>query len=130
MSQESEPQKSLPQALQIKNDVKEEIAKRNGDPRQKIVERLVQAEIDRRTEILSNGLDRHNQLVGEEKKLRPSHNYVDANNEKVVFWEEKEKKKKDELAGKIEKLNGLIDKCILEPTSDAYEKLSNFLKKK
>lgn len=102
-----------------------------ADIRERVIESLAEAELSRRTEILSSALRKSDDLAGELKKIKPSHSLgvnPETGKEDVRFSKadfEKQKKASE----KLEKLNKAIDAVIDSPSGETYGKLKDVVAK-
>lgn len=125
---EEAPKPALPEAVNLQNSVKERLDEsERGDRsvRERVVEALVEEELERRAGVLSAALVRRKDAEAALRKIKPDQTTFAADGtETSVFSKEKfqERKKAQE---RLTKLDAAIDKVIAEPSAEAYKKLGD-----
>ena len=126
----------LPAAVQLQNDVKEQV-KATDTPgisicvRKRVVNQLAEAEIVRRTQVLTDALTKRSVLARELKKFKPTLSQgVDEETGKESFkFTKSDFDGRKKATEKLAKLDAAIGKVIEEPTADAYGKLKDIASK-
>ena len=112
-----------PAAVQIKLEARTSIASRAGEVRETIVRRLADAEIERRTEILSKKLGERDALDKQIKSVRAKVVGVNEAGEEIKQFDPADFKARAKNVEKLAKLDRLIGNVIDEPTAETYQKL-------
>lgn len=127
---EAQPeQKALPGAIDIRGAAKDKVKERAAEVREKVINALVDAELDKRADTLKSALDKRDDLSKQlSKESRPTEEFeireTDGKRErvKVSRMSKEQAKKVDDLQQSLDKLDRAIDKALNEHNYDDLNK--------